>query len=621
MQASSSPQALRFGAFEVDAKAGELRKQGLKVRLAEQPFQVLAALLERPGEVVTREDLRQRLWSGDTFVDFDHSLNNCINKLREALGDSAGNPRFIETLARRGYRFVAPVETVAEPTAVPAPIHEPARWRWSSRQLAGVAACVVLVLAALGLWLRGKSESDPIRSLAVLPLENFSGDPAQEYLADSMTDQLITDLASIGALRVTSRTSVMRYKGARKPLKEIAANLSVDAIVEGSLLRSGSHVRITAQLVHAGSDRHLWAETYEGDIRDLVALEREAAIAITRQIRIRLTPQETVRLSKSRRVDPEAQEAYFRGRYYWNNKKNREGLEKAVGLFQQAIARDPNYAQAYSGLADSYVLLGSRSFLAPRDAFPRAKAEALKALALDDTLAEAHAAPAFVGLYYDWDWAGCEGEFRRAIELNHSYANAHHWYSHYLIAMGRLPESLAESKRYMELDPLDPGTIVHLGEHYLYARQYDQAIEQLLKAGDMDPSRYRIYDGLGRAYEQKGMHTQAVAEFQKAVAASHEASTQVASLATGYAAAGNRREAMAIVRRLKRQSGKEYVPAYSIAEIYATLGDKDEAFAWLENAFRERSSALAYLKTESRMDVLRSDARFENLLQRMRLPQ
>jgi TolB-like protein/DNA-binding winged helix-turn-helix (wHTH) protein/Tfp pilus assembly protein PilF len=632
---ATSPRVLRFGAFEVDVRAGELRKQGIKIRVQEQPFQVLAVLLESVGEVVSREDFRRKLWSGDTFVDFDHSLNNCINKLREALGDSATNPRFIETVARRGYRFVAQLEAVAAPSpgieqpSAPGQVlpEKNASRRVSRRSILALTG-VAVALAAIVMWsishwhdrLRRQTESRPVRSLAVLPLENLSGDPAQDYLADSMTDQLITDLAGIHGLLVTSRTSIMRFKAAHKPLREIAADLNVDVIVEGSLVRSGPRVRITAQLIHAATDAHLWADTYEGDLRDVLTLQREAALAIAKQIRIQLTLQEKVRLTNSRPIDARAQEAYFQGRYYWNTKRTKEGLEKAIGFFEQAIEKDPDYAQAYSGLADSYVILGSRSFLPPKEAFGRAKTEAIKALALDNTLAEAYAAPALAGLYYDWEWAEAEREFRRAIELNPSYTNAHHWYSHFLLAMGRFDESLAESRRCIELDPLNPGMVVHLGEHYRYARQYDQAITQLLKAIEMDGSRYRAHDELGRAYEQKGMHAQAVAEFEKAANTSQEGSATLASLGAGYAAAGRRKDALGVVQRLKSESRNEYVPAYGLAEIYAVLRDKEQAFAWLEKAYQERSSPLVYLNVEPRLDGLRSDLRFQELVRRMRLP-
>jgi TolB-like protein len=558
--------------------------------------------------------------------------------LREALGDSAASPLFIETLARRGYRFTAAVEAIAAPIAASASAGEPANAlpldltsstlprRRAVRRSFAAAGALTLLLASPIVWnsgvlkerLRGERSSQAVRSLAVLPLENFSGDPAQDYLADSMTDQIITELAGIRALRVTSRTSVMRFKAARKPLREIAEDLNVDAIVTGSLVRSGQRVRITAQLIHASSDKHLWAQSYEGSLSDVLTLEREAALAIARQIQIQITPQETARLTNSMPVDAEAQDAYFQGRFY-SNGRTKEGLEKAIRYYEQAIARAPNYAQAYSGLADSYVLLGYHGFLAPREAYSRAKTEALKALALDNTLAEAHAAPAYAGLYYDWDWASAERGFRHAIELNANYVNAHHWYSHFLIAMGRPGESLEESRRCIQLDPLNPVMVVHLGWHYLYAHEYDKSIEYSLHAIEADPGRYLAEDALGRAYEQKGMHAQAVHAFERAVAVSKEGSAFVASLGAGYAAAGRRDDAIGIVNRLKLESRHSYVPAYGLAEIYAALGDKEKAFVWLERAYEERSSELVYLKVEPRLDGLRSDFRFQDLLRRMRL--
>jgi DNA-binding winged helix-turn-helix (wHTH) protein/TolB-like protein/Tfp pilus assembly protein PilF len=623
-------QLYEFGEFRLDTTSRRLLHAGQIVTLTPKVFDLLMVLVQSHGRIICKEELLKAVWP-DRYVE-DGNLTQNISILRKALAAGATLDVYIETIPREGYRFMAAVDTIAapvitiEPTSSPQP-DLPDRShprmvlvRWS--------LALATLLAMLGVWnpggwrerLRGQGNSVAVRSLAVLPLEDVSGVPGQGYLADNVTDQLITDLAGIGALRVTSRTSVMRFKGSRKPLREIAAGLDVDAIVEGSVLRSASNVRITAQLVHAASGRHLWAHTYEGRLRDVPTLQREAAMAIAQRIQIELSPQEKVRLTSSRPIDPEAQEAYFQGRYYWNTRRTKEGLEKAIGFFERAVARDPNYAQAYSGMADSFVLLGSRSFLPPNEAFSRAKTEAIKALALDNTLAEAHAAPAFAGLYYDWKWDDAEWEFRRAIEVNPGYSNAHHWYSHFLIAMGRFEESLAESQRCIELDPLDPGMAVHLGEHFLYARQYDEAIRQLLKAIEMDASRYRAHDNLGRVYEQKGMHAQALVEFEKAVATSQEGTATRASLSAGYAAAGRRNDALRIVKRLMQDARKEYVPTYGLAEIYAALGDKNEAFAWLERAFQERSSAMVYLKVEPRLAGLHSDSRFQDLVRRMRLP-
>jgi TolB-like protein/DNA-binding winged helix-turn-helix (wHTH) protein len=619
-----------FGEFRLDTVSRRLIRDGQIVPLTAKGFDLLVVLLQSDGRILGKEELLKAVWP-DTYVE-EGNLTQNISILRKTLAAGAAMGEYIDTIPRQGYRFTAPVRKIpatseevitVDRTRSRLVITIPRLRRWPLA--AAVLLAVLLFSALLGwnLWRepwRGLGNTATVHSLAVLPLENFSGDPSQDYLADSMTDQLITDLAGIGALRVTSRTSVMQFKGVRKPpLREIAGSLKVDAVVEGSVLRIGPRLRITAQLIHAASDRHLWAKTYEGDLQDVLTLQREVALAVAEQIRVQIAPQEKARLTSSRRMDPEAQEAYFRGRYFWNTRRTKEGLEKAIGFFQQAIARDPDYAQAYSGLADSYVLLGFRSFEAPGEAFTKAKTQAIKALALDNTLAEAHAAPAFAALYYDWEWADAERGFRRAIELNPSYANAHHWYSHFLIAMGRRNESLAESSRCFELDPLEPGMTVHLGEHYLYARQYDQAIEELRKALEMDPSRYRAHDNLGRALEQKGMYAEALAEFEKAVATSNEGSALLASLAAGYSAAGRRNDAQRIVSRLMATSAREYVPAYGLAEVYAAQRDKEEAFHWLERAYEERSSALAYMKVEPRLDSLRPDARFRDLLRRMRL--
>jgi len=407
----------RFGVFELDLGAGELRKNGLRVRLQEQPFLVLATLLERPGEVVSREELQKKLWPADTFVDFDHGLNKAINKVRDVLGDSAESPRFVETIARRGYRFLAEVKAVdttpvrgpelpAQPqlgvTALDRPDHaskfaKPNYLRSSVTWKISVFVLLVSI-AFLGTWMIRSRNHGPsvIHSLAVLPLESLSSDASQDYFADGMTDELISDLGQISALRVISRTSVMTYKHVRKPLPQIARELNVDAVVEGTVLRSGDRVRITAQLIEASTDKHLWSQSYEGELRDTLALQNEVARAIADQIRINLNPQEQAALKKVAVVDPEAYEPYLKGRYFWN-KRTADGLSKAIEYFNEAIERKPDYAQAYAGLADSYALAGDWKYglLAPREAYPKAKAAATKAIALDDTLGEAHISLAF----------------------------------------------------------------------------------------------------------------------------------------------------------------------------------------------------------------------------------
>jgi len=458
--------------------------------------------------------------------------------------------------------------------------------------------------------------SSNIRSLAVLPLESLSGDASQDYFADGMTDELITDLGKISALRVISRTSVMPYKRVRKSLPQIARELSVDAVVEGTVLRSGEQVRITAQLIQASADKHLWAESYEGDLRDTLALQKKVARAIAEQIRINLTPQEQAVLKNVKVVNPEAYEAYLKGRYFWN-KRTADGLKKAIDYFNQAIEKDPNYAQAYTGLADSYALLGDWEYgiLAPKEAFPRAKAAATKALELDNTLGEAHTSLAFSLDLFDWDWASAEREFRRAIELNPGYATAHHWYAWHLSEMGRNREAIAEMRKAQNLDPLSLIISADVAEILLVAHSYDQAIEQSRKTIDMDPNFAVAHYELGQALVQKHMYKEAIAELQKAIELSGGSTTCTSNLAFAYAASGRRKEAVKILSDLKNRSKQN---ASEIALMYVGLDEKDQAMTWLEKAYEQRFNPSILLRPA--FDPLRSDPRFQNLVRRIGLP-
>src|SRR5438270_440350 len=531
---------VRFGTYEVSLHSGEVRKAGVKIRVQQQPMKLLELLLERPGEVVTREELRGRVWADESFGDFDQAVNIAIGKLRSALGDSAENPRYIETLPKRGYRFIAEVSVVAaddrtkrpESAAGDIPGTEsglqlqgagstvaPKRRQWPTRRVI-VALTLVLSLPILAVWLirsRGRAPTG-IRSLAVLPLDNLSGDASQNYFADGMTDELITDLAQISALRVISRTSVMVYKGARKPLPQIARELNVDAVVEGTVLRSGDQVRITAQLIQAPADKHLWAESYEGNLRDTLALQKKVASAIAEQIRIELTPQEQAGLKKAKVVNPEAYEAYLKGRYFWN-KRTADGLKAALAYFNQAIEEDPNYAQAHAGLADSYNLLGDWEYgvLAPSEAYPKAKAAAIKALEQDNTLGEAHTSLAFSLDVFDWDWDSAEKEFGRAMELNPGYATAHQWYAWHLSEMARNSEAIAEMRKAEHLDPLSLIINADMAEILLVAHLNDEAIEQSRKTVEMDPNFAIAHYQLGQAFVQKHNYNEAIGEFQKAI--------------------------------------------------------------------------------------------------------
>jgi TolB-like protein/thioredoxin-like negative regulator of GroEL len=456
--------------------------------------------------------------------------------------------------------------------------------------------------------------------LAVLPLENFSNDPTQEYFSDGMTEALITELAQISALRVISRTSVMQYKGAKKPLPQIARELNVDAIVEGSVLRSEGKVRITAQLVQAAPERHLWAKSYERDLRDIMSIQSKVAQSVAEEIRIKLTEQEESRLQKPRLVKPEAHDAYLRGRYYWN-KGEREDAEKARKYFEQALEKDPHYAQAYAGLADYYSVLPFYSGSTPDEVFPKAKAAVAKALELDDSLAEAHASRAYILTYYDWNWTDAEREFQRALALNPNEATAHHRYSRYLSSLGRVDEALGEIKRAQELDPLSPLIRANVGVVYYFGRNYDSAINQLQNVLKENQGFSVAHWGLGLAYEQKGMQAEAIGELERADALSkHRSTNTIASLGHAYATAGQKAKARKILEELQGHAKQENISGYQFALVFAGLGEKDRSFEALEKAFRERSTLLTYLKMDPRFDPLRSDPRFQDLLHSIGLP-
>jgi TolB-like protein/DNA-binding winged helix-turn-helix (wHTH) protein/Flp pilus assembly protein TadD len=625
-----APMLLRFGIFEADVQTGELTKQGKRIRLQEQPFQLLVMLLEKPGEVVTREALRSRLWP-QTIVDFDHGLNKAISKVREALGDSSEHPRYVETVARRGYRFLADVAVIRDglvetgadgPTYVGPSFfspslttaHQKGRPR-NARMLFGLG--LVLLVASFVSWaFYQRTHSSAIRSLAVLPLENLSGDPSQDYFADGMTDELITRLAQISALRVISRTSAMTYKNIRKPLAVIARELNVDAVVEGSVSRSGERVRVTAQLIDARNDKHIWAESYDEDIRDTLLFQSRATRTIAEQVRTTLNPQEQAALARSKTVNPEAYEAYLKGRYFWN-KRSGDGLRTAIAYFSRAIEIDPAYAEAYSGLADSYAVSGDWKYgvLPPQDAFTKAKAAAAKALALDDTLGEAHASLAFVLDLYGWDWAAAETEYKQAIKLNPGYATAHQWYSWHLFMVGRNNEAMFELKRAESLDPLSLIINADIADALCVAHRYDEAVEQSEKILKMDSNFAIGHYELGQALAQKHMYDEAIAEFKRAIEISGHSGASDSNLGYAYAISGRKEEAIKIVNDLESRNNENHSVDADIALIYVGLGDRDNAMMRLNKAYKARFKASILLRPG--FDPLRSDAQFQDLLRRI----
>jgi len=638
-----------FGDFELDLQSGELQKSGVRRRLPRQSFRILTILLERYGEVVTREELRKDLWQNDTFVDFEHSLNSAIRRLREALNDSAGEPKFIETLPRLGYRYLGPpkacplhndvgngTEAAALPEAVSAQHstdsaddaylcspEETQQWfRFGrTRTIAaalGAAAMVSILTAGIIRWRVERTGDASIRSIAVLPLRNVSGDSEQEYLTDGMTDELITDLAKLGTVRVISHTSVMRFKGAQNSLQGIARELNVDALIEGTLQSSSGRIHINVQLLQAQPEKHLWAESYDRPIGDAMALEEELANEIARAINFSLSPQQQARLD--RKVSPEAFQLYLKGRYLWN-KRTEDGFRRAIAYFQEAVAKEPDYAEAYAGLADSYLLLGGYRFVPQNESVPKARANAQRALQLSGSLADAHATLGLISENYDWNWTEAESKYRQAIAFNPSYATAHHWYGEYLGLMGRFEEGLAEINAAESLDPLS--MIIsndHAGILFL-ARQYDKAILQFRKTLEMDPNFYPARSGLLQAELEKGrVDPQSLAALEHVQLPTDPAERE-AILAFAYARSGRRAEAQKILRHLENLAEQGHRQDENMVIVYLGLGDKEKSLAYMEKEYTERSTGLMGLKVHPMFDPLRSDPRFQGLLRRMNFPQ
>jgi TolB-like protein/Flp pilus assembly protein TadD len=570
---------IRFEMFEVNPRSGELFRQGSKIKLQKQLFEVLAMLLERPGELVTREELRKRLWPENTFVDFDRGLNKAINGLRAALRDRAKKPRFVETLPQRGYRFIARVETAA--------VRDEVRTRHTPQ----------------------------IDSLAVLPLDNLSGDAAEEYFSDGMTEELICAVARIRSLRVISRTSVMMYKGARKPLPQIAKELRVDAIVEGSVARSGQKVRITAQLIHAPDDRHLWSGRYERDLQDILLLQGEIAQDIANEIHKLVDPD--VQRTQSRRVHAQAYEARLKG-IFFRDKMTPPDLEKSIGFFTQAIEFDPADAQAYGELSQAYFYLGLFGVGQPREMFSKARVNAVKALQLDETVAAAHNALAVIHVLDDWDWERAEAESRRAVELRPGHCVTHAQLADYMSIRARHEEAIEEFSRVLELDPISRMYLGHFGLILYRARRYDESIAQCLKALDVDPNYANALRFMALSLEQKGELSQSIAKLEKAAGLSNGWHYR-ALLARAYALAGERRKALDILDELTALPQRSYVSPFDLAVVYAGLGDLTSTFHWLEEAYQQRVFRIIEL-TMPMFDSLRSDPRWQDLVRRIGLP-
>ena len=611
----------QFGPFCLDPVKRRLLRDGEVVKLTPKAFETLLALVEQRGKTIEKDELLNKVWAG-TVVE-ENNLNQSITALRKSLGDSRDKSEYIATIPGVGYRFVAQVRELEDPAGVKADLINTDR-----RPMFRYALLIIvpLVVAAVGyaLLTREKSPSaaPAVSSIMVLPLDNISGDPSQEYFADGVTDALIGDLAKLPGLQVISRTSSMHYKGTKKSLPEIAREIKVDAIVEGSVQRSGERVVIRAQLIHAATDRHLWIETYERPMRDVLDVQSEIAQTIARRIQIQITSADQARLTTRHPVTPKAFDDYLQGRYLYWNKRTEENLNKAIAHFQNALKEDPNYALAHVGLADCYNSLGIVQIgaLPPLEGRRLAAENATKALALDPTLAEAHTALAYAK-HYNWDWNAAEQDFKRAIDLNPNYANAHNFYASFLMSRGRVEESIAAVNRARELDPFSLSISAQRGFLLENARRYDEAIDQLRRVIAMDPNHYQAHWFLGHTYAANKQFEQAIAASQKAVDLSERAPGALGMLGLAYGLAGKTDEANKILDELLELNKRRYVTPAALVNVYIGLDNKDQAFAWLEKAFEERSNYLAYLKVFPILDPLRSDPRFVKLVQRVGLPE
>ena len=624
---TSASGPIRFGVFQLNLHTGELRKNGSKIKLEGQPYQILALLLERPGQLVTREELEQKLWAPGTFVDFEHSINTGVKRLREVLGDSADSPHFIETLPRRGYRFIFPIDG----TPIAADVSLPAAWwrpRWVFGSLGIVTVLGILLAANFG-GLRGHrlpvSVAPRIESLTVLPLENLTGDPEQEYLVDGIHDELITQLAQISSLKVISRYSAIQVRQQKgKSLREIARELGVDAVMEGTVQRAGARIHLSVQLIRAQDDRHLWAHSYECDLRDILSLQREVAREIAREIKVELTPGEQAHLASARPLNPEAYERYLKGRFLLSQWGAQENIRKAIGYFEEAVQKEPTYAAAHAATAFGYLQLGAALVEAvpPREILPKARAAALKALELDETSSEAYEVLGWIALAYDWDWEGAERAFRRAIELNPSYPPPYMWLSQSLNVASQHKEALALIRRAQQLDPLSPHIQWSLAETSMLAGAVEQSAEQCEKGLDLHPDFWPLHTLLGEIYLRQGKYDRALESLERGVEISKHHPHALAVLGSTYALTGRRPESLKILAELKELSQRRYLSPANIARVYASLGKNEQALTWLEKAYSERSSWMTRIHLWGpELGNLRADPRFQDLLRRMNFPQ
>jgi TolB-like protein/DNA-binding winged helix-turn-helix (wHTH) protein/tetratricopeptide (TPR) repeat protein len=644
----------KFGPYHANTDDLELRKSGIRIRLQPKPFQVLKVLLERAGQSVSREELKALLWAPDIFVDFDHGLNTAVNKIREALSDSAEEPRYIETLAN-GYKFIGKISEQSEglvaatapfatsaldastldasplsaaATAASSVASHPDASRentWKKRYLAPtIALSCVIVVVFLAFRRAPKvfgTSAAAIQSVAVLPLKNLSGDPSQEYFSDSMTDELTTQLAKISSLNVPSAASVVRYKNTSASASEIRRDLKVDAFVEGSVVRSGDKIRITAQLIDARTDRHIWADDYQGDLRDVLVLQNNIAAAIAHSVKAKVGSSDSPTVSPPRQVDPRSYDAYIKGRGYWMRSNTPaeapDDVEKSREFFQEAIQYDPGFARAYSGLADYYGASAAFGRMPAAEGWRKSEEASRKALFIDDRLAEAHCSLASKMMYYDWNWAGAENEIQRGLELDPNYAVLHNLYSHLLSYTGRFDQSVVEAHRAEELDPL--GERVAVQRALRFSRRYDEFLNEVDKVFAHDPAR--IHKERAAVYKAKKQHLEEVGETDQELRI--EGCVRCADrLALAYAQKGYSgwlQERLDELNEISTKDGNGR--PFEHAELYAALGDTDMAMSYLEQGYRKHTVELVRLQVNPAYDGMRTDPRFKDLVHRIGLPE
>jgi TolB-like protein/DNA-binding winged helix-turn-helix (wHTH) protein/Flp pilus assembly protein TadD len=669
---SGVQQSVRFGEdFALDLRPRRLRRGSHVLKLERIPLEILVLLLEHRGEIVGRDEIVARVWGNDVFLDTDNSIRGAIRKVRQALKDDPETPRFIQTVTGRGYRFIAPIISPEEehPTEPPKPeatvvstgaqsfVSEPDSWpeggslglvdreqertagqvpgtetargqvhrrarTWLFVGLASLAVVSILSLLAFWGWRGSRVPAvvQPKTVLAVLPFENLSRDPDQEFFSEGLTEEMIAQIGKLNRdrLKVVARSSVAKYKGSTLAAREIGKELNADYLVQGSVRRSSDRVRITVQLIQARDQTDIWTESYDRELKDVVAVQDSVVRSIASEIHVALTEEQEKRLAAPRKISPEAYEAYLKGRYYWN-KRTGASMEKAEQYFEQAIDSDPTYAAAYSGLADCNSGLTWHGYKSPAEALPKAYVAARKALEISPESAEAHASLG-LAMTHRWDWTGAESEFKRALELDPQYANAHHWYGDYLSIRSRHGEALAEAKHALELDPLNLMISTWVGLRYYMAHDYPRAIDQNRNSVELDPSFAAAHLLLGEDYRGAGLRSEAVKELKKAANLSGASPLYTAQVAVALAVAGRNGDALRIAHELETLSRNRYVSPYGLAQIYAASNKSEETFKWLQAAYEDHTVWMGYLAVDPIFDRYRSDERFKDLLRRLDLP-